>query len=103
MVIRLNGFRGKTVTSLFAKGSQWKMEAIISIKDQKGILMFNSFRSSCKPIRGHLCYKTPFSYLGMSSDSHYVAKRTSRQCSKDIYYKGVYCTIIKHVWLAPGL
>jgi hypothetical protein len=29
----------------------------------------------------------------MSSDSHYVAERASRQCSKVMYYKWVYCTV----------
>jgi len=62
MEIRLNSFRGETVTGLFGKDGQRKMEAVIAIKDQKGMLVFSSFGSRCKPIRGHLCYKTPFSY-----------------------------------------
>jgi hypothetical protein len=91
MEVPLNGFRGEAVTGFFAEDSKREMEVIVAIKDQKGMVMFDSFWARSKPVRGHLCDKTPFSYSWMSSGFYYIAERPIGQCVNVIYYIGVYC------------
>src|SRR5258708_5542 len=71
------------------------MKTILAIKDEVGMLMFDSLGSRSKPVGGHCSYKTPFSYSSMSSDSHYVAERAFRQCLDDLHYKVVYCPVAR--------
>jgi len=85
------------MTGLFSKESKWKVEVIIPIKNEVGMLVFSTFGSRGKPIRGHFSERTPFSYSWLSSDSHYVAERLAGQWLEALYYKGVYCTSRVHI------
>src|SRR6266567_5454730 len=73
------------------------METILAIKDEVGVLMFDSFGSRSKPVSGHRSNKTPFSYSSMSSNSHYVAERAFRQRLDGLHYKVVYCPMARLV------